>query len=91
MKHTTRTFRFLFAPFHREEFLFAPFHRGTEITNKNKKTAAFSDILQFLRFIPNTEALVVHYSEGAGAGAGAGCGVRFRAQRTFVICRELSS
>ena len=23
---------------------------------------------QFLRFIPNTEALVFHYSEGAGAG-----------------------
>ena len=45
-KHTTRTLRFLFAPFHREEFLFAPFHHGeflfapfhngTQITNKTK-------------------------------------------------------
>ena len=31
-------------------------------------------ILSVLQFIPNTEALVLHYSEGAGAGAG--CAVR---------------
>ena len=33
-------------------------------------------------FIPNTEALVLHYSEEGEEGAGAGCGVRFCAQLT---------
>ena len=45
LEHTTRTFRILFAPFHREVFLFAPFHRGTEITNQNKTLTAFTHIV----------------------------------------------
>ena len=60
--------------FHREVFLFAPFHRGTKITNQ-KKTLQPSEIsCQVCVFIPNTEALVLHYSEeeeGAGAAGAA--------------------